>query len=220
MTAEGGALAGSRGQCRRHWQRIWPLASYRDVQRRFAVASSASGVHRHARDDDFHQRLAVRFTRSQSIHNLPSGFTGIGRMAWPGVSFLRSNGSVCRDRPPVADPEPFRPQALRARHESANRSRKPGSCRPDPILAYAACGTCAGRRLHPLHSQAGKPDPGSRAADTPRRRRAAVIGGDQPLRRRGQVPTTLLGVLFICLIDNSLNMNGLSNFAVMMVKGA
>jgi ribose/xylose/arabinose/galactoside ABC-type transport system permease subunit len=33
------------------------------------------------------------------------------------------------------------------------------------------------------------------------------------------VAWTVLGVWFICLIDNSLNMLGLSYFVVMMVKG-
>jgi ribose/xylose/arabinose/galactoside ABC-type transport system permease subunit len=87
------------------------------------------------------------------------------------------------------------------------------------ILAYAACGTCAavGSILYTARLQTGSPVLGQRILlDVVG---AAVIGGTSLFGGRGQVPTTLLGVLFICLIDNSLNMMGLSNFAVMMVKG-
>jgi ribose/xylose/arabinose/galactoside ABC-type transport system permease subunit len=49
---------------------------------------------------------------------------------------------------------------------------------------------------------------------------AAVIGGTSLFGGRGKVVWTLFGVLFITLIDNSLNLLGLSNFMVLMVKGA
>jgi ribose transport system permease protein len=49
---------------------------------------------------------------------------------------------------------------------------------------------------------------------------ATVIGGTSLLGGRGKVVWTLFGVLFLKLIDNSLNLLDLSYFSIMMVKGA
>jgi len=49
---------------------------------------------------------------------------------------------------------------------------------------------------------------------------AAVIGGTSLFGGKGKVVWTIFGVLFITLIDNSLNLLGLSYFTIMMVKGA
>jgi ribose transport system permease protein len=48
---------------------------------------------------------------------------------------------------------------------------------------------------------------------------AVVIGGTSLFGGRGRVLWTVWGVLFITLIDNTLNLIGVSNFAVLMVKG-
>ena len=49
---------------------------------------------------------------------------------------------------------------------------------------------------------------------------ATVIGGTSLFGGRGSIAGTLCGVLFLKLIDNSLNLLDLSHFAIMMVKGA
>jgi ribose transport system permease protein len=49
---------------------------------------------------------------------------------------------------------------------------------------------------------------------------AAVIGGTSLFGGRGKVLWTLSGVLFLKLIDNSLNLLNLSLFTITMVKGA
>lgn len=49
---------------------------------------------------------------------------------------------------------------------------------------------------------------------------AVVIGGTSLFGGKGKVKWTLYGVLFITLLDNSLNLMGLSYFLIMMVKGA
>jgi len=49
---------------------------------------------------------------------------------------------------------------------------------------------------------------------------AAVIGGTSLFGGRGSVRGTLFGVLFITILDNTLSYRGLSNFSVLMVKGA
>jgi len=48
---------------------------------------------------------------------------------------------------------------------------------------------------------------------------AVVIGGCSLFGGRGTVLWTVLGVLFITLVDNTLNLTGVSNFAVLIAKG-
>lgn len=48
---------------------------------------------------------------------------------------------------------------------------------------------------------------------------ATVIGGTSLFGGKGKVTWTLFGVLFLTLIDNSLNLLNLSQFSIMMVKG-
>ncbi len=49
---------------------------------------------------------------------------------------------------------------------------------------------------------------------------ATVIGGTSLYGGRGRISGTILGAIFLTLIDNSLNLLNLSHFAIMMVKGA
>ena len=49
---------------------------------------------------------------------------------------------------------------------------------------------------------------------------AVVIGGTSLFGGKGKVLGTAFGVLFLTLVDNSLNLRGLSHFSIMMVKGA
>jgi ribose transport system permease protein len=49
---------------------------------------------------------------------------------------------------------------------------------------------------------------------------ATVIGGTSLFGGRGKVLWTVYGVLFMTLIDNSLNLLGLSLFMVLIVKGS
>jgi ribose/xylose/arabinose/galactoside ABC-type transport system permease subunit len=48
---------------------------------------------------------------------------------------------------------------------------------------------------------------------------AAVIGGSSLFGGKGKVSWTVSGTLFITLIDNTLNLQGLSNFMILLVKG-
>jgi ribose/xylose/arabinose/galactoside ABC-type transport system permease subunit len=48
---------------------------------------------------------------------------------------------------------------------------------------------------------------------------AVVIGGTSLYGGRGRVPGTVFGVLFLALVDNSLNLVGLTFYAITMVKG-
>ena len=48
---------------------------------------------------------------------------------------------------------------------------------------------------------------------------AVVIGGTSLFGGKGSVLWTVYGVLFITLVDNSLNVMGASNFTILMAKG-
>lgn len=49
---------------------------------------------------------------------------------------------------------------------------------------------------------------------------ATVVGGTSLYGGKGKVTWTVFGVLFLALIDNTLNLQNLSHFTIMMVKGA
>jgi ribose/xylose/arabinose/galactoside ABC-type transport system permease subunit len=48
---------------------------------------------------------------------------------------------------------------------------------------------------------------------------AVVIGGTSLFGGKGNVVWTGLGVLFITLIDNTLNLLGVTNFTILIAKG-
>lgn len=85
--------------------------------------------------------------------------------------------------------------------------------------SYVLCGVCAaaGALLYTGRLETGSPVLGQRIfLDVIG---AAVIGGTSLLGGRGSVLGTVFGVLFITLIDNSLNILGLSSFTILMAKG-
>ena len=87
------------------------------------------------------------------------------------------------------------------------------------VLAYAACGLCAAvaAALYSARLETGSPVLGQRIfLDVIG---GAVIGGTSLFGGRGTVRGTAFGVLFITLVDNSLNLMGLSSFTILMVKG-
>lgn len=87
------------------------------------------------------------------------------------------------------------------------------------LLAYAACGLCAAVAavLYTARIETGSPVLGQRIfLDVVG---GAVIGGTSLFGGRGTVRGTALGVLFITLVDNSLNLLGLSSFTILIVKG-
>ncbi len=88
------------------------------------------------------------------------------------------------------------------------------------IAAYAGSGCCAALASVLLTGQAetGSPVLGQRMLlDVIA---AAVIGGVSLFGGRGTVLGALFGVLFVKLLDNSLNLLGLSFFLILIVKGA
>ncbi len=87
------------------------------------------------------------------------------------------------------------------------------------LCAYTISGVCAGVAsiLYTSRIETGSPTMGDKILlDVIG---ATVIGGTSLFGGKGKIKWTVFGVLFITLIDNTLNMYGLSFFVVMMVKG-
>ena len=87
------------------------------------------------------------------------------------------------------------------------------------LLAYVACAACAAvaSLLYTARLETGSPVLGQRILlDVIG---AVVIGGTSLFGGRGSVLGTVYGALFITLLDNGLNLMGLSSFSVLMDKG-
>jgi len=87
------------------------------------------------------------------------------------------------------------------------------------LFAYVACAACAAAAsiLYTARLETGSPVLGQRILlDVIG---AVVIGGTSLFGGRGSVLGTVYGALFITLLDNGLNLMGLSSFSVLMVKG-
>jgi ribose/xylose/arabinose/galactoside ABC-type transport system permease subunit len=86
--------------------------------------------------------------------------------------------------------------------------------------AYVVCGLCAAVAsiLYTGRLETGSPTMGQRILlDVIG---ATVIGGTSLYGGKGKVTWTVFGVLFLTVIDNTLNLQNLSHFTIMMVKGA
>ncbi len=87
------------------------------------------------------------------------------------------------------------------------------------VTAYVLCGLCAAvaALLYTGRLETGSPVLGQRIfLDVIG---AAVIGGVSLFGGKGRIAGAVYGVLFITLIDNSLNILGFSSFTVLMAKG-
>jgi len=168
----------------------------------------------------FASGFAIWWTRSQGISGLPASFRALGGSALGGVpaSLL------------VVVPLALLAHLLLARTVfgrwlyavggNARAARVSGvPVERVQVLAYAACGLCAAVAavLYSARLETGSPVLGQRIfLDVIG---GAVIGGTSLFGGRGTVRGTAFGVLFITLVDNSLNLAGLSSFTILMVKG-
>jgi ribose/xylose/arabinose/galactoside ABC-type transport system permease subunit len=169
----------------------------------------------------FASGFAIWLTQSEGIAGLPAGFRalGAGRVGPFPPAFV------------VVGPLALAAHALLARTVAgrwlfaiggnARAARVSGvPVERALLLAYAACGACAAVAsvLYTARLETGSPVLGQRLfLDVIG---AVVIGGTSLFGGRGSVAGTILGALFITLLDNGLNLMGLSSFAVLMIKGA
>ena len=168
----------------------------------------------------FASGFAIWWTRSQGIAGLPASFRALGGTAPGGapISLL------------VVVPLALLAHRLLSRTVfgrwlyavggNARAARVSGvPVERVLLLAYVACGLCAAVAavLYSARLETGSPVLGQRIfLDVIG---GAVIGGTSLFGGRGTVRGTAFGVLFIALVDNSLNLMGLSSFTILMVKG-
>jgi ribose/xylose/arabinose/galactoside ABC-type transport system permease subunit len=164
----------------------------------------------------FFSGLAIWLTQSKNIGNLPREFNVIGSRLWialpitillgGGVQFLLSRTLGGR--------------WLYAVGHNAQAARISGVPVQGVIVAsYVLGGLCAAAAsiLYTGQAESGSPILGQKLLlDIIG---ATVIGGTSLFGGKGKIFWTLFGVLFIKLIDNSLNLLDLSYFTIMMVKG-
>jgi ribose/xylose/arabinose/galactoside ABC-type transport system permease subunit len=168
----------------------------------------------------FASGFAIWWTRSQGISGLPASFRAIGGTTLGGAPLsllvvvplallahlLLSRTVFGRWLYAVGG----NPRAARVSGVPVERVL---------VLAYVACGLCAAVAavLYSARLETGSPVLGQRIfLDVIG---GAVIGGTSLFGGRGTVRGTAFGVLFITLVDNSLNLMGLSSFTILMVKG-
>ena len=160
--------------------------------------------------------LAVFLTRSRNVNGLPSAFLSLaGRTAPALVAGLAVAGAA-----QLLLSRSLYGRWLRAVGHNATAARVCGVPVAGVVAsAYVASGVLAALAsvLYTAQAETGSPVLGQRLLlDVVG---ATVIGGASLLGGRGSVAGTFAGVVFVKLLDNSLDLLNLSNFGVMMVKG-
>jgi ribose transport system permease protein len=164
----------------------------------------------------FFSGLAIWLTTSKNIGDLPAAFNAIGGKVWiafpvvalfAGIAHLMLNRSVWG-------------RWLYAVGHNARTARISGvPVNGVVISAYVISGILAAVAsvLYTGQAESGSPVLAQRLLlDIVG---ATVIGGTSLFGGKGKIAWTLFGVLFLKLIDNSLNLLDLSYFSIMMVKG-
>ncbi len=171
----------------------------------------------------FASGLAIWLTRSANIAGLPEGFRLLGAGSLGGLAPLPApllvvgplalGAHVLLTRTVLG-------RWLFAVGGNARTARVSGVPVERVVLfAYVACAGCAAVAsiLYTARLETGSPVLGQRILlDVIG---AVVIGGTSLFGGRGSVRGTVYGALFITLLDNALNLMGLSSFSVLMVKG-
>jgi ribose/xylose/arabinose/galactoside ABC-type transport system permease subunit len=161
--------------------------------------------------------LAIWLTSSRNIGGLPDAFTAAGRHLWLTVAIVLVVGGAAH----LLLARTLAGRWWRAIGYNTRAARVSGvPVARLTLLAYVASGVCAAiaSLLYTGRLETGSPVLGQRLLlDV---MGAAVLGGTSLFGGRGQIAWTAGGVVLITLIDSSLNLLGLTYFAIMMVKGA
>jgi ribose transport system permease protein len=169
----------------------------------------------------FFSGFAIWFTQSNKISNLPAGFTMLGEGALWFVPYALIITVVLGLLAHFALSRTLFGRWLYATGQNMRAAAISGvPVKRTTILAYLVSAFCAAVAsiLYTARLETGDPVLGQKALlDIIG---ATVIGGTSLFGGKGKVIWTVFGVLFITLIDNSLNMWGLSHFGIMIVKGA
>ena len=168
----------------------------------------------------FFSGLAIWLTKSKTIYNLPSAFNAIGKGSFFFIPYALIVTVLIVGFLHVLLSRSLPGAWLYACGHNARAAEISGvPVRQTVTLAYVISGVCAAAAavLYTGRLETGSPVLGQRLLlDVIG---AAVIGGASLFGGRGKVIRTIYGVLFLTLIDNSLNLAGHSHFTIMMIKG-
>ncbi len=168
----------------------------------------------------FFSGLAIWLTKSKTIYNLPPAFNAIGKGSLWFVPYALLVTALLVIAAHVLLSRSLAGRWLYACGHNVRAAEISGV----PVgwtltLAYVCSGVCAAVAaiLYTGRLETGSPVLGQRLLlDVIG---AAVIGGASLFGGRGKIVWTIYGVLFLTLIDNTLNLAGHSHFTIMMVKG-
>jgi len=160
--------------------------------------------------------LAIWLTKSKNISELPANFTVLGNRLWLALGIALGLSAAAH----VMLTRSLFGHWLRAVGYNARTARVSGVPVDGVVIAaYVASGVfaAAASLLYTARLETASPVLGQRILlDVIG---ATVIGGTSLFGGRGKVVWTFFGVLFLTLLDNALNLLGLSHFSIMMVKG-
>jgi ribose/xylose/arabinose/galactoside ABC-type transport system permease subunit len=161
--------------------------------------------------------LAVWLSKSRPISGLPTGFTLLGQKVWVSAGIAAGVAVAAH----VMLTRSIFGRWLHAVGQNARTARVSGVPVDGLIIgAYVACGLCAAvaSALYTAKLETGSPVMAQRALlDVVA---ATVIGGTSLFGGKGKVMWTLFGAIFLTLLDNALNLLGMSHYSIAMVKGA
>ena len=168
----------------------------------------------------FTSGLAIWLTKSKTIYNLPPAFNAIGKGSLFFIPYALLVTALLVVALHVLLNRSLYGRWLYACGHNARAANISGVPVSQTVtLAYVLSGVCAAvaAALYTGRLETGSPVLGQRLLlDVIG---AAVIGGASLFGGRGKIVWTLYGVLFLTLIDNTLNLAGHSHFTIMMVKG-
>lgn len=168
----------------------------------------------------FFSGLAIWLTKSKTIYNLPPSFNAIGKGALWFIPYALLVTALLVVAAHILLSRSLLGRWLYAVGLNSNAARISGvPVERTTLCAYVVSGLLAAVAaiLYTGRLETGSPVLGQRLLlDVIG---AAVIGGTSLFGGRGKIVLTLYGVLFLTLIDNSLNLAGHSHFTIMMVKG-
>ena len=169
----------------------------------------------------FFSGFAIWLTQSQNIYNLPEAFVNMPYTSLAGIPIPLAIGLVVVALVYLLLNITLLGEWIYAVGLNPRASRISGvKVRKTVISVYILSGICAAITsvLYMARLETGSPVMGQNVLlDVIG---AVVIGGTSLFGGKGKILWTLYGALFITLLDNSLNLIGLSYFLIMIVKGA